>query len=286
LNTELIEPAELAESIALLQKHGDQAKLIAGGTSVVLMLQQRLIAPRVLISLGRIKGYDFIRREADGLHIGALSTLRSIERSQVVQEFCPALAHAFGVVGNVRVRHQATIGGNLAAADYASDPPSMLTALNARIKIAGPEGSHELPLSDFFLGFYTTALDPLEIVTEIVIPSLPPSARASYFKFTSTTAEGRPCVAVGTVADFDTSGRCQYLRIAVGAAVETPQRVMTAEARAQGQPLSDELISAIAEEYGGTLDALADAHGSAWYRRQMIRVFVKRSLEEVRDGHR
>jgi aerobic carbon-monoxide dehydrogenase medium subunit len=283
---ELIEPADLAGAIALLERHGDGAKVIAGGTSVVLMLQQKLIAPQVLISLGRISEYDFIRREADGLHIGALTSLNTIERSSVVQEFCPALARTFGVVGNVRVRHQATIGGNLAAADYASDPPSMLIALSARLKITGPEGLRELPLSDFFLGFYTTILDPAEIVTEIIIPPLPASARASYVKFTSMTAEGRPCVAVGTLADFDAAGRCQELRIAVGAAVETPQRVVGAEALARGQTLTDELITAIAQEYARALDPLSDIRGSAWYRREMIHVFVKRSLEEVRDGHR
>ena len=270
----------------MLAERGEEAKILAGGTSVVLMLGQKLIAPKALISLGQVPGYDFIRLEADGLHIGALTNLRTIERSGLVQKFCPALGRAFRVVGNVRVRHQATIGGNLAAADYASDPPSMLMALDTSLEITGPKGKRRVQISDFFLGFYTTVLDPTEIITEIIIPPVPASARAAYFKYTSISAEGRPCVAVGAVADFGPGGRCLDLRIAVGAAVETPQRVASAEAIARGHSLTDELVSAIAHEYAGTLDPLSDFRGSAWYRREMIGVFVKRALLEVRDGHR
>jgi carbon-monoxide dehydrogenase medium subunit len=281
-----LEPTDLSEAIALLDQHADEAKIIAGGTSVVLMLQQRLIAPTVLISLGRIPNQNYIRLEENGLHIGALAKLRDLERSEAIQKFSPALAHTFHVVANVRVRNQATIGGNLSAADYAADPPAMLTALNAGVRVMGPERMREIPLSEFFLGFYTTALEPNEILTELIIPPLPDSARASYQKYTSISAEGRPCVAVGAVGDFDSSGKCKDLRIAVGAAVETPQRVGEAEEIASRQVLSDELIAAIAEEYAQRLDPLSDVRGSAWYRKEMIRVFVKRALQEVRDGNR
>jgi len=132
-----LEPFDFSEAITLLTQYGDDSKIIAGGTSVVLMLQQKLIAPSVLISLGHIPNYDFIRLEEDGLHIGALTKLRDIERSEIVQRFCPALAHTFHVIANVRVRNQATIGGNLSAADYAADPPAMLTALNSRVQVQG-----------------------------------------------------------------------------------------------------------------------------------------------------
>lgn len=281
-----IEPDDLHEAVTLLEQYGEAAKVIAGGTSLVLMLRQKLISPTVLISLGRIANHDFIRSDADGLHLGALTQLRKAERSPAVYKLCPALAHTFSVVGNVRVRHQATVGGNLCAADYAADPPAMLTALEARIKALGPEGTREIPLAEFFLGFYSTALEPNEILTEIILPPLPASARAAYYKYTSASAEGRPCVAVGAAADFDSDGKCTDLRLAVGAAVETPQRLADAEAMAHGQTLTDELVAAIAEEYSRRLDPLSDARGSAWYRKEMIRVFVKRALEEVRDGHR
>jgi len=277
-----LEPTNILEAISLLDQYADDAKIIAGGTSVVLMLQQKLIAPSVLISLGRVDGHDYIRLEEGGLHIGALTKLRDIERSDVVKKFCPALAHTFGVVGNIRVRNQATIGGNLSAADYAADPPAMLTALDARAQVQGPDKKREIHLSEFFLGFYTTALEPNEILTEVIIPALPPSARAAYHKYTSISAEGRPCVAVGAVADFDSDKKCLDLKIAVGAAVETPRRVTDAEALARGSTLTDELIADIANEYSLKLDPLTDVRGSAWYRKEMIRVFVKRALEEVR----
>lgn len=281
-----LEPTDLSEVILLLDQYADDAKIIAGGTSVVLMLQQKLIAPSVLISLGRLSGYDYIRLEEDGLHIGALAKIRDIERSGIIQRFSAALAHTFHVVANVRVRNQATIGGNLSAADYAADPPAMLTALNAHVQVQGPGGTREIPLSEFFLGFYTTALEPNEILTQVIIPLVPASARASYHKYTSVSAEGRPCVAVGAVADFNANGTCSSLRVAVGAATETPQRVNDAEAMAHAQVLTDELIAAIAEEYARTLDPLTDVRGSAWYRTEMIRVFVKRALQEVRNGNR
>jgi len=281
-----LEPTNFSEATALLAEHGDEAKIIAGGVSVTLMLEQKLISPSVLVSLGRISDGDFTRLESDGLHIGTLARLHDLERSQIVHEFCPALARTFSLVGNVRVRNQATLGGNLSAADYAADPPSMLMALDARVQVIGLEKKREIPLSEFFLGFYTTALEPAEVLTEIMIPTLSSSARAAYFKYTSISAEGRPCVAVGAVADFGSDNLCKDLRIAVGAAVETPQRIASVEAMAHGHALTDELVAAIAEEYSLRLDPLTDVRGSAWYRKEMIRVFVKRALEEVRNGHR
>jgi len=281
-NIKFLEPTNIPEAVSLLDQYADDSKVIAGGTSVVLMLQQRLIAPSVLISLGRVSDHDYIRLEDDGLHIGALTKLRDIEQSDVVKQFCPALVHTFSVVGNIRVRNQATIGGNLSAADYAADPPAMLTALDAHVQVQGPEEKREIPLSEFFLGFYTTSLELNEILTEVFIPALPSSARAAYHKYTSISAEGRPCVAVGAVADFDNDGKCSELRITIGAAVETPQRVTDAEALAHGSNLTDELIADIANEYSLKLDPLTDVRGSAWYRKEMIRVFVKRALEEVR----
>jgi carbon-monoxide dehydrogenase medium subunit len=284
--SKFLEPADLSEAIALLDEHAEDSKILAGGTSVVLMLQQRLIAPSVLISLGRLSDHDYIRHEENGLHIGALARIRELERSEVIKTFSPALAHAFHVVANVRVRNQATIGGNLAAADYAADPPAMLTALEARLVAHGPDGRREIPITEFFLGFYTTALAANEILMEVIVPALPLTARAAYHKYTSISAEGRPCVAVGAVADVDIEGKCSYVRVVVGAATETPQRVREAEALASGQTLTDELIAEIAEGYAQALDPLTDVRGSAWYRKEMIRVFVRRALQEVRNGHR
>ncbi len=281
MRIEFLEPTTLAEATQLLKQHGDETKIIAGGTAVTLLLQHRLIAPAALISLGRIPDYAFIRREADGLHIGALAHLRDMERSNVVRDFCPALAHAFSVVGNVRVRNQATVGGNLAEADPNSDPPSMLLALDARVTTVSTAGQREIPLQNFFAGLMTTALRPDEILSEVILPTLPASARTAYLRHTSRSMEARPSVSVAAVADLDSAGRCTDLRVAVGAAIATPQRLTQVEARARGEKLTNKLIETIADEYAQALEPLDDALESAWYRREMMRVFVRRALSEI-----
>lgn len=291
MSLQFVRPESLSEALAALDSYGDQAKVIAGGSAVVLMLQQRLIVPEVLISLGRVPDLDYIRAGEDGLprtgtvHLGPLALLRQVERSPLVQEQYPALARACGEVGNVRIRNQATLGGNLAEADYASDPPAMLLALDASVTATGPRGSRAIPLSDFFLGFYTTALEWDELITDILVPVLSPSVRMTYVKFKSRSSEDRPCVGVAVVAEFEAE-ICTDLRVAVGAACEVPRRLPEVEALARGQMLTDEVIAEVAEGYAADIETLEDLRGSAWYRTQMIRVHVRRALEEVRDGRR
>ncbi|MFQ5611078.1 MAG: FAD binding domain-containing protein [Anaerolineae bacterium] len=285
MSLRFIQPETLAGALEALAQYGDEAQVIAGGTAVVLMLQQRLIAPRVLVSLGRVPDLDDIRPEAGGLHLGPLALLREVELSPRVAEGYPALARACGQVANVRVRNQATLGGNLAEADYASDPPAMLLALEAAVTATGPAGSRQIPLSDFFLGFYTTALEPDELITNIYVPPPPETSRMVYLKFKSRSSEDRPCVGVAVVAGFE-GQTCADLRLAVGAACEAPRRLPQVEALAQGQTLTDELIAEIAEGYAAGIETLDDLRGSAGYRTEMVRVHVRRALQEVRDGRR
>jgi carbon-monoxide dehydrogenase medium subunit len=285
----LIQPTTLPEALDALAEHGDEAKVMAGGTAVNLMLQQRLIAPDVLVDVARIPGLDAIQ-EGNGsphgsLHIGALVTLRDVELSPLVDERWPGLARACQEVGNVRVRNQATLGGNLAEADYASDPPAMLLALDARVVVQNASTSRAIPLADFFYGFYTTALEPDELITGIVVPGLPASTRMTYLKFKTRSSEDRPALGVAAVGTFD-DGTCRDLRVAVGAATEIPQRLPEVEALAAGQPLTDDLIAEVAEGYATQVETLDDLRGSAWYRSQMIRTHVRRALEEIRNGDR
>jgi len=285
MSFKFIQPESHSETLEALAQYGDEAKIIAGGTAVVLMLQQKLIAPEVLVSLGRVPDLDYIEAKPDGIHIGPLTSLRDVTRSATVQQYYPALAHACGEVGNVRIQNQATVGGNLAEADYASDPPAVLLALDASVAISSASGSRIVPLADFFLGFYTTVLEPEEMISEITIPSLGPDTRMTYLKYKSRSSEDRPCAGVAAVAAFE-DGVCTDLRVAVGAACEIPKRLPEFEAMAQGQALSDELIAEIAEGYAANIDTLEDLRGSAWYRTQMIKVHVRRALMEVRNGHR
>ena len=281
MGIQFIQPDSIAEALDVLSRYGDGAKVIAGGTAVVLMLQHKLIAPRALISLRRVPGLNAIRAEGGGLHLGPMALLRDVERSPLVRERFPALARACGVVGNVRIRNQATLGGNLAEADYASDPPSMLLALDAVVTVTGMSGSRTIPLADFHLGFYTTAIQPDELMTDIFVPIFASGSRMAYLKFKSRSSEDRPCVGVAAVAEFQ-EGICKEARIAVGAACETPRRLPEVEKLAQGRVLTDALIAEIAEGYAANIEPLEDLRGSAWYRSQMIRVHVRRALEEVR----
>jgi carbon-monoxide dehydrogenase medium subunit len=285
VSLKFIQPESIAEVGATLAQYGYEAKIIAGGTAVVLMMQQKLIAPEVLVSLGRVPDLDYIRPTTEGLHIGPLTLLRNVALSPTTQQQLPALALACAEVGNVRIQNQATLGGNLAEADYASDPPAMLLALDASVTLSGPAGNRIVPLADFLLGFYTTALGLEEVITDIFVPSLPQDSRMTYLKFKSRSSEDRPCVGVAVVAAFE-QAICTDLRVAVGAACEAPRRLPAAEALAQGQPLSDELIDEIAESYATNIETLNDLRGSAWYRTQMVRVHVRRALLEVRNGRR
>jgi carbon-monoxide dehydrogenase medium subunit len=283
MNFLYLRPQELSETLQALAQYGGEAKLLAGGTALVIMLGQKLLAPQVLIDLGGLPGLSYARVGADGHRLGAMVRLREVERLDSVRQAFPGLASACHEVGNVRVRNQATLGGNLAEADYASDPPAMLLALNAQVSLHSLNGERLVPLSEFFLGFYTTATREDELITEILIPPLPEGARSVYLKYKSRSSEDRPCVGVAAVGIF--SGEvCQELRLAVGAACELPSRLAEFESLASGERLSDELVAEIAEGYMQKIETLDDLRGSAWYRKQMIRVFVKRALEEVRGG--
>ena len=276
---ELLEPRSVDEAVSLLAQHADEAKIIAGGTAIVLMLQNRLISPGYLISLGRIGGLDDIDYEPGaGLRIGSLATIRKAETSPSVREHLPALAETFGQVANVRVRNAATVGGNLAEADYASDPPAVLVGLRARVKVASQRGVREIPLTEFFKDFYETALAEDEILTEVVVPELSPGWRSAYLKYVSRSSEDRPCVGAAAFVDLDEDGLCRELRVVVSAVAETPREVADAEALARGESLTDELIGEVAERYAEAIDPLSDLRGSAWYREQMIRVFVRRAI--------
>jgi carbon-monoxide dehydrogenase medium subunit len=278
-----LQPETTAEAVALLAEDPDGRKVIAGGTALVLMMRHGLVAPDTLVSLARVPGLDSIWLAGDTLHIGSLVLLRDVAASPIVRQHFPVLAHACKVVGNVRIRNQATLGGNLAEADYASDPPAVLLALDAVVTAVGTRGERRIPLSDFFQGFYTTSLTPDEIIQSVSIPLLSMDARMAYLKYRSRSSEDRPCVGVAAVACFN-GEQCTDLRVAVGAACESPVRVPEIEVLGVGQLLTDELVVEIAEGYSRSIETLDDLRGSAWYRTQMIRVHVRRALEEIRDG--
>jgi len=285
-NIKLSQPTTLDEAVSLLAKDGDQAKIIAGGTALVIMLRNHLISPSVLLSLGRLPDLRAIRHEpGTGLRIGGLVTIRDAERAPLIRERQPTLASTFGKVGNIRVRNAATVGGNLSEADYASDPPCLLVALRARAKASSIKGEREIPLTEFFKGFYETALSPDEILTELIVPDLAPGSRSVYLKYISRSSEDRPCVGMAAVLAEESDGTCKELRLVAGAVSETPQEFVSAGAMAKGERLDGKLIDEIAAACSSAADPLSDLRGSAWYRKQIIRVMARRAIQQAVDGH-
>ncbi len=283
MNFDFQQPKNLDEAVDLLAHYGEGARILAGGAALVPSIQQNRIHPRALVSLENISALRFTRRDANGLHLGAMNSLRSAADSSEIQQHYPALSAACGMVGNVRVRNQATLGGNLALADYASDPPAVLSALDASVTAASPRQARQIPLVDLIQGHNATALEADELLSEVFIPALPPGARQVYLKYKSRSDEDRPCVGVAAVANFEDS-RCSSLRVAVGAACPRPFRSAELEHRADGRALDDPLIAEIAAGYAAGLDAVDDLRGSGWYHRRVARVLVRRALEALRAG--
>jgi carbon-monoxide dehydrogenase medium subunit len=277
----LVEPTTVEEAVRHLDELGDEAKVLGGGTAVVLMFNQGLIAPRYLVSLAKIAELDGIRDEPGvGLHLGASTTHRTVERSATVRRASPLLADVFHQIANVRVRNQATVGGVVAEADYASDPPAALVALGAQVHLTSVGGRRTVPMDGFVRDFFETVIEPNEIVTGISIPPLREGSRTAYIKFKSRSSEDRACVSVAAVARMN-GERCDGLRVVVGAVAETPQELTGATALAKGERLTDELADEIARRYADGIEPIADVRGSSWYRRRVIRVQVRRTIQQL-----
>jgi carbon-monoxide dehydrogenase medium subunit len=282
----LYQPETINEAVGLLADSDGEAKLIAGGTAVVLMLQQRLIAPEALVALKKLPHFAGIDVNHNGATIGAGTTLEEIAANAEIRRHYPSLATACGRVGSIRIRNAATIGGNLAEADYASDPPAALVALEATVRIAAPAGERRSAVADLLLGFYETTLDPAEIITAVELPPRDPNRdRDIYVKFISRSSEDRPCVGVAASARFaaDDPTVIESLRVAIGAAVGAPARLPGAEAFATGHRLDDALCERIAAEYVAQINPIDDLRGSAWYRRQMVHTFTRQALRTLAE---
>jgi carbon-monoxide dehydrogenase medium subunit len=275
-------PRTVAEAVELLDAYDGSAKLVAGGTALTLMLQQRLVSPEALVSLRDVPGLGGTSVEDGVVRLGALVTHTQAARHALVRAHLPVAATAFSLVGNAQVRAAATVGGVLAEADYASDPPAALLALDAEVLAVGPGGERRMPIAEFLVGFYQTTLAPEEVVTRVDVPALPPTAGSAYLKYTSRSHEDRPCVGVAAVVRSDGDGTCRDLRVAVGAACDRPLRLVDVEAGAVGSPLDDAAAEAVATAYAERVDPVADVRGSAWYRREMVQVWVRRAVHAAR----
>jgi aerobic carbon-monoxide dehydrogenase medium subunit len=268
---EWLAPETLTEALALKAEYGEEATIVAGGTFLAILLNQRFLAPQRFLSLRAVPELRGI--EANGeLRLGAMETHRAVERAPVVLEGWPGLARTFALVASARVRNQATVGGVLADADYASDPPAMLTALEARALVRSRDGEREIPLEELITGHYETSLRDDELIVGVHVPR---EGRSTYRKFRSRSHEDRPCVGVAAAL------RGGSLRVVVGAVASRPQWFPEICGLANGEELDAALGSEIAERYAQAVDPLADVRGSADYRRRVIRVEVRRALEDL-----
>ena len=274
-----VEPRDLQEACAVLADDEWGNKVISGGTALVLMMAQGLIAPSTLVNIGRLQGMDGISRDDARITIGARATHRAIATSPEVMQWLPALADACGRVGNVRVRNVGTLGGNLAEADYAADPPTVLVGLDAVCHVTGPHGARDLPVADLATGFYSTSLGPGEIITAVSVP-IGEDRVSAYEKFVSRSSEDRPCVGVFATARYDGSS-IEKLRVVVGAAVAVPRLCDDITGSVAGDALEDATIRNMAAAISEAIDPIEDARGSAWYRRKVTAVLVRRAVERV-----
>lgn len=281
---ELAEPATLAEALAILARHDGECRVVAGGTALVPLLRLGLARPERLVSLHRIPGLAEIRTDGGALVIGPMATHAQVRRHPAGRGW-PLLAEAVGRVASPAIRASGTLGGNLCYAEAASDVAPALLCLDADVTVTGARGDRTVPVAAFFRGFFEAALEPGEILTQVRIPAMPAGAKGAYVKFCSRSAEDRALVGVAALLTTTADGRrCQDVRLALGGAAPTPLRARRAEAALRGRPLTDEAIRAAADDAVAEADPLSDLMGSADYRREMVRVWVRRVLTALRDG--
>jgi carbon-monoxide dehydrogenase medium subunit/2-furoyl-CoA dehydrogenase FAD binding subunit len=277
---EYFTPGNVAEAIELLERHGDEAKILAGGQSLVPMMNFRVARPEILIDINRIKELDYIREEGDELVIGALTRESALEKSSLIQKRCPILARAISFIGHFPIRTRGTFGGSLVHADPSAEIPTVVMGMDAKMKVIGPSGERTLGPDEFFLTYLTTSLEPSEILVEVRIPALPQKAGWSFVELSRRHGDFA-IVAAASILFMEGGGLCKEARIALGGVAPTPIRAEEAEGLLAGQTLTESLIDKAGQMAAEATDPEPDYHASAEYRRDMARVFVKRGLEEA-----
>jgi aerobic carbon-monoxide dehydrogenase medium subunit len=274
------EPADLTEALTLLKTYGDEARVIAGGQSLLILIRQQLIRPQVLISLHRIAVLEEIDFEERDILLGAMATQRRISSDERIHSHLPALAEAASRVGSIHVQNLGTVGGNISHAEPNGDSAPALISLGGSVLASSHRGERMIPLDDFFRGPFENSLEPDEMVARIRVP-LPAAGASSVYVKHVQRAVDRATVGIGVQLTIDAAGVCTDARIGVGGAAPSPFRAAGAEAILKGEKLSDALLDAAAAEVSSICDPLADSHGPAEYKRKMAGVFVKRAIRAL-----
>ena len=274
-------PTSLDQVFDLLDKYGDDSRVMAGGTALVIQMKQRLSQPGHVIGMRRVGSLNAIESTPEGLRIGALCTQRQIENSELVGKELPLVADTFRKVATPRIRNMATIGGGLVNGDPNQDPPPSLIALGASAVMTSKSGDRVVLLEEFFIDYYETDVQPGEILTNVMVPHAPAGSGSVYLKFLPRTADDYGTVNVAAVVSKEQDGMCKDVRIVLGAAGVTPIRAKDAEDALRGKPLTDENIRAAAVLVKDAVDPLEDFRGSADYKTDMAEVFARRAVEQA-----
>jgi len=274
-------PGTVGEAVSLLGQHEGEAKILAGGQSLMPLLNMRLARPGLLVDLGRVPGLDYIREVDGGLAIGAMTTQRAVERSPLVASRNPLLHAAMRFIAHPQIRNRGTIGGSLAHADPAAECPAIALAMDAELHAVGPGGERTIPAADFFVTYLTTALAPTELLTEVRFPGLADSSGWSFMEIARRHGDFALAGAVATLT-LDRGGRCSGARLVLFGVGSTPLRARAAEDALRGEKPSEALIERAAEKIGAAVDEpLSDVHASSEFRRHLAGVLARRSLTEA-----
>ena len=278
---EYVEPHSIEEVLSVLDQHGDDAKILAGGQSLLVLMRDRLIEPGLLVGLQGVPGLDHITANGD-LRIGAMATHTAVQTHPAVRARWPVLAQAEAAVSAPQIRNRGTLVGNIAHAFPTADPPAALIALGAQVRIRSSATERTLPIEDFFVSLMQTALTPTELVTEVVVPGQPTGSIGAYLKYAMRPLDFS-IVGVGVRLALVPDGTCSEARIGLNGAGATALRARRAEAALWGHRLASDpdAIDAAAELAAADSDPIADIDGSAEYKRKMVRVFVRRALRQA-----
>jgi aerobic carbon-monoxide dehydrogenase medium subunit len=263
------------EAIALLQQYGDEAKLLAGGHSLLPTMKLRLAQPGHLIDLGRISGLSYIREDGGVVAVGAMTRYVDIERSEVLKKHFALLPEGVAQIGDAQVRNRGTIGGSIAHSDPAADTPGIVLALKADIVAKGPNGVRTIKADDFFMDLFQTALQPDEVITEIRFAKPPVHTGSAYMKL-ANKASHYAVVGCAAVVTLDSNGTCTSASVVITGASVKPTRVSTVEAGLVGKKLDEATIANAASHAADGLEVVSDIHGSQEYRAQMATVLARR----------
>ena len=276
-----LEPATVEEAVSLLSKYNGKAKVIAGGTDILVQIRNKTIAPEYVIDIGYISGLNYINYEAkQGLRIGALTTIRALEQSDELQQRYPVISQAAGKLGSAAIRNVATIGGNLCNAAPSADTAPPLIGLSAKARITGPDGERVVPLEDFFTGPGFTVLRTGELLVEIQVPVLPPETKGVYLKHSRSPID-LAVVGVAVIMTLDAGEVCRDIKIVLGAVAPTPMRARKAEEILRGKKVEPALTEKVAQTTSEEAQPITDVRASAAYREEMVKVFTRRAIEQI-----